>query len=48
MIITMIFKTTRKIVLSLSSLIPGLIIDYADYTDMQDYIKNNFLVDYAD
>ena len=24
------------------------IIDYADYIDLQDYIKNNFIIDYAD
>ena len=22
--------------------------DYADYTDFQNYIKNNFIIDYAD
>ena len=26
----------------------GFIIDYADYIDLQDYIKNNFIIDYAD
>ena len=25
-----------------------VITDYADYTDSQDYIKNNFTSDYAD
>ena len=25
-----------------------VIIDYADYTDFQDYIKDNFSIDYAD
>ena len=25
-----------------------VIIDYADYTNFQDYIKNNFLSDYTD
>ena len=25
-----------------------VIIDYADYTDFQDYIKNNFIIDYTD
>ena len=25
-----------------------VIIDYTDYTDFQDYIKNNFIIDYAD
>ena len=24
------------------------LIDYADYTDLQDYIRNNFIIDYAD
>ena len=25
-----------------------LTIDYTDYTGFQDYIKNNFIIDYAD
>ena len=26
----------------------NFIIDYADYTDLQGYIKNDFIIDYAD
>ena len=48
MVTTMIFKTTWKIVLLLSSLSLYFIVDYAGHTDLQDYIGDNFIIDYAD
>ena len=45
---TLIFNTIWKIIPSLTKLILEATTNYTNYTDIQYYIRNNFIDDYAD